>query len=850
MKRHICLFFLASLTLVSAPAKAADWPDMGLGASRARLSAELLGPSFGRTPSWSSRLPPVRDLGYLALLASPAAADGFVVIGTSGNRLRALRETDGALLWEVPTLDAVFSSPVLYRGRAYAASVRGDLSAVNLTDGSLAWRSDLGGEVYASPAITDDALYVAVGSPAPALVRVDLRTGAVVWTTVVGPQPLRSAPAIADGHVVVGESDGTWHGVSAATGAVEWTTAVTGIVQMTGALIQQGTVYLAPAGPTLVVHALDLVTGQPRQGWPLAVTLPDDSLAGARLATYHVTSSLASSGAGLLAFQVRREERVDTHGHGAVDTITLVEFVAAVNVDSMTTAWLAAGARVVTKDENAVPTYGIASTPAAFASRDGVLLTVASSLSSRFQTLNGASGTVLASGALGGVTRGSPIVTNAGLIIGTDDGALVRLPSTVNGAPDAPDAQFFPPAAALADTRNVRLGWGASLEPDGDAVSYVVRWDSDGEVLRDWAGELVTSAEQTTVRLPALPGGTYTWAVRARDAKGALSAWSIAQNFEAVDAPPVAIGGQEFADLASALAAATAGSVVSLGAGTYPLGNGLTVPPGVTLAGAGPHLTVLSGHGLPAAVVIGAGSAGQPALRSLTVAGAAVGVRVDAGHDVELRNVILRDNSEAGLRILAGATASLINGTVLHNAIGIDVDGAALIRNTLITANAIGLSAGSTGMITTTYSNVAENTTADRRGADVGPGDLAVAVQFVAANDWRLADAQGTTDHGDPADPFDEEPEPNGGRINIGAFGNTPFAERSAPPSTGVSPDPARAPVPVTPTPPPDPPGKPVAEAHGSGGCTLAPGRRFDFLTGGLILMALAISAARRRRRP
>jgi hypothetical protein len=30
-------------------------------------------------------------------------------------------------------------------------------------------------------------------------------------------------------------------------------------------------------------------------------------------------------------------------------------------------------------------------------------------------------------------------------------------------------------------------------------------------------------------------------------------------------------------------------------------------------------------------------------------------------------------------------------------------------------------------------------------------------LQFVAANDWRLTDAQGTTDHGDPSDSFDEE---------------------------------------------------------------------------------------------
>jgi outer membrane protein assembly factor BamB len=837
------MVFLAGLTLASAQVLAADWPDMGLGSARARLSAEVLGPSFGRTPSWASRLPPLRDTSYLALLASPAAADGFVVIGTSTNRLRALRETDGELLWEVPTRDAVFSSPVLYRGRAYAASLRGDLSAVNLANGSVAWSSDLGGEVYAAPAIADDALYVAVGSPAPALVRLDLQTGAVMWTAAVGAQPLRSAPAVADGHVIVGESDGTWHGVSAATGAVEWTTAVPGIVQMTGPLIQQGTIYLVPAGPTLKLYALDLATGQPRQGWPLAVTLPDDSLAGVRITTNHVTSSLASAGANLVAFQVRREERIDTDGDGVVDTITMAEFVAGVDVGYTTTAWLAQGTRVVTHDDNAVPMYGIASTPAAFAGRGGVLLTVASGLSNRFQTLSGATGTVRASGALGGVTRGSPIVTNAGLIIGTDDGALVRLPSTANQPPAAPAAQFFPPVGAQADLKNVRLEWGASLEPDGDAVSYIVRWDSDGEVLRDWAGELVTSSEQTTVRLPALPaGGTYTWAVRARDAKGALSAWSARQTFEAVAPPPVAIGGQQFGDLASALAAATAGSVVSLGAGTYPLVDSLSVPPGVTLAGAGPHLTVLSGQGLSAAVVINGGTPGQPALRSLTVANAAVGVRVDGGHDVELRNVILRDNTEAGLRVLANATASLINGTVLRNAVGTDVDGTTSIRNSLITANAIGLSAGSTGLITTTYSNVAENTTADRRGVAAGNGDLTVAVQFVAANDYRLAAAQRTTDHGDPTDAFDQEPQPNGTRINIGAFGNTPFAELSVW-STALVPQSGAGATPVAVT--PAAPG-----TNGDGGCAVATGRWSGSDTVNLTLIALAIiSAARRRRR-
>jgi hypothetical protein len=242
-------------------------------------------------------------------------------------------------------------------------------------------------------------------------------------------------------------------------------------------------------------------------------------------------------------------------------------------------------------------------------------------------------------------------------------------------------------------------------------------------------------------------------------------------------------------------------------------------------------------------VVIAGGTPSQPALLSLTVAGAAVGVRVDGGRDVELRNVILRDNKEAGLRVLANATASLISGTVLRNAVGIDVEGTASVRDTLITANAVGLSAGSGGMITTTYSNVAENTTADRRGVDLGNGDLSVAVQFVAANDSRLAEAQGTTDHGDPADAFDQEPQPNGNRINIGAFGNTPFAELSVWSTTPVPQNGADAapvaPVAVTPAPVAVTPAAP--SVNGDGGCAVAMGRPSGSDAGSFTLIALAI---------
>ena len=55
----------------------------------------------------------------------------------------------------------------------------------------------------------------------------------------------------------------------------------------------------------------------------------------------------------------------------------------------------------------------------------------------------------------------------------------------------------------------------------------------------------------------------------------------------------------------------------------------------------------------------------------------------------------------------------------------------------------------------------------------------AVAFSDLVGGDLRLLAAQGSTDKGDPADAVGDEPAPNGGRINLGAFGGTAEAELS-----------------------------------------------------------------------
>ncbi len=62
-------------------------------------------------------------------------------------------------------------------------------------------------------------------------------------------------------------------------------------------------------------------------------------------------------------------------------------------------------------------------------------------------------------------------------------------------------------------------------------------------------------------------------------------------------------------------------------------------------------------------------------------------------------------------------------------------------------------------------------------------GNIGYHPYFVDADngDFHLGSWSPCTDAGDPGSPFSEEPEPNGGRINMGAYGNTPEAASKSP---------------------------------------------------------------------
>lgn len=122
-----------------------------------------------------------------------------------------------------------------------------------------------------------------------------------------------------------------------------------------------------------------------------------------------------------------------------------------------------------------------------------------------------------------------------------------------------------------------------------------------------------------------------------------------------------------FDTLASAVSAlATGGGTIALARGTHDLRATLSLPPGVTLVGAGAGITMLLATGGRAAVELSAGTGG---VRGLTI-------RFDAGAAVD---------ADVGIAARAGATLTLDDVRIERAAVGVLADGATVV-GTRVTA--------------------------------------------------------------------------------------------------------------------------------------------------------------------
>ena len=109
------------------------------------------------------------------------------------------------------------TEPVMFRGDAQHSGVFRTRGLEEL--GGIRWRYATDGPVRSSPAVAEGTVYV--GSTDGRLYAIDAATGREVWRVDVG-SPVSSSPAVAGGLVLFVSADGVCHAVDRRTGTTRW----------------------------------------------------------------------------------------------------------------------------------------------------------------------------------------------------------------------------------------------------------------------------------------------------------------------------------------------------------------------------------------------------------------------------------------------------------------------------------------------------------------------------------------------------------------------------------------------------------------------------------------------------
>jgi outer membrane protein assembly factor BamB len=507
-------------------ARANDWTELGSDCEQTRNSSEVSGPIF--TPSWTYAL----SSGQI--VATPVSAGGDVVVAGSNGAVAALNSVDGTLLWTRTLSGGVRATPTVSGDQVAVSTMGGALISLNLADGGIAWQRAFGGQNYSSPqlikkASPDDAdtLVVGAGFPSQDVWRFNALTGEPLWQTTDGAivDLVDSTAALAGDRLVVGMNGGRYQSLDLASGALGWKVDVGGQVALSSPLVVGSRVYMFPGDKGAQLFAADASTGAPIAGFPVAI--PDlTPVAGGQMFGQGPAVSSPMTIGGLVIVQLRRNDMLPSNNSFKV---VMRESVAAIDPISAQVRWQYTLSTQTAPNSNGVPGLNACPTPAGFSGPNGSYVVVSSSIEGRMAVLDVLTGQERWTTTLSSPGRSSPVFSNGQLLIATDDSLLHAFSSLTNHAPTAPTVVTPSGDQAFASAGN-ELDWQGASDAEGGSLSYVVRLEKEGQP--QTRAEAQTTAGQTRMLVALEPTTAYLFAVRSRDAQGALSAWSITQRIQ------------------------------------------------------------------------------------------------------------------------------------------------------------------------------------------------------------------------------------------------------------------------------------------------------------------------------
>ena len=157
-----------------------------------------------------------------AMRTNPVVADGRVYVATGDNRLVALDEATGDVLWSHPFSARVTSSSLTVADDLVFVGIHDrTLYALDTKTGEQRWSYTTEGQIFGSATVENGSVYF--GSTDGHLYSLDARTGEVLWSsrrrfTARAVERITSSPTVNQGIVVAGSQDHNLYILDAASG--------------------------------------------------------------------------------------------------------------------------------------------------------------------------------------------------------------------------------------------------------------------------------------------------------------------------------------------------------------------------------------------------------------------------------------------------------------------------------------------------------------------------------------------------------------------------------------------------------------------------------------------------------
>lgn len=207
------------------------------------------------------------DAAGSGFVGQPTAADPVTVNGTvyaappGTGAVVALDANDGSVSWRQSpradeTTNADINRPAVDGDTVFLTNWPYQVTAYGTEAGTQRWQRELAEQMLLAPVATDHGVVVQTRNGVSLL---DSADGATIWDRSLDANATDGAPAVADGHVFLADSQGELHALDLATGESLWSTEFGG---ETTPVVADGVVYAVESRHTLV--AIDAVSGERR----------------------------------------------------------------------------------------------------------------------------------------------------------------------------------------------------------------------------------------------------------------------------------------------------------------------------------------------------------------------------------------------------------------------------------------------------------------------------------------------------------------------------------------------------------------------------------------------------------